>query len=161
MLTRSLVIYSPIVCCLLYGTTNGYLFRSHDDLSQLHWNADPLEYTVVRDGQSWLESGPFFLHFNQTFYSSAPEEESSSISPLYLVEQHESNGTDVVLGSFTKLALRWSVSKTSPSHGYIWETSFKIFQDEPMFVFEQYFPVGLDAMSIGNTRETFKHVRLR
>ena len=80
------------------------------------------------------------------------------MSPLYLVQQHESNGTDVVMGSFTKFALRWSVSKASPSTGYIWETSFKVFHDEPIIVFEQYFPVDLDGMSMGNTRDTFKHV---
>ena len=122
----------------------------------LSWNSNTLEYTISRDGQIWLESGPFFLHFNLTSYSSAPSNETTPMSRLYLIEQYQTNGTDVVFGFFTRLSLHWSSS--SSSNDYIWQTSFKIFEDYSLILFEQYFPVDLDGMSMGNVRGTFKHV---
>ncbi|CAF4240498.1 unnamed protein product, partial [Rotaria magnacalcarata] len=98
----------------------------------------------------WFESGPFFIHFNQTFYSSAPEQEMLPMLPLYLIEQYETNGTDVVFGLFDRLSLRWSITNTS--NGFVWETSFKIFREQSIILFEQYFPIDLSGMSQGNDR---------
>ncbi|CAF3736628.1 unnamed protein product [Rotaria socialis] len=75
--------------------------------------------------------------------------------PLYLIEQYETNGTDVVFGLFDRLSLRWSIANTS--NGFVWETSFKIFQEQSIILFEQYFPIDLSGMSQGNDRNTFKY----
>ncbi len=135
---------------------NIQVYHSYKNTVNLYWNSDTLEYMTIRDNQIWLESGPFFIHFNQTFYSSAPKQESTPMLPLHLIEQYETKGTDIVFGSFNKLSLRWSY--TTSADGFIWETSFKIFQEQSIILFEQYFPVDLDGMSMGNVRDTFKHV---
>ncbi|CAF4308912.1 unnamed protein product, partial [Rotaria magnacalcarata] len=93
----------------------------------LYWNSNNLEHQIIRDNEVWFESGPFFIHFNQIFYSSAPEQEILPMLPLYLIEQYETNGADVVFGLFDRLSLRWSITNTS--NGFVWETSFKIFQE--------------------------------
>ena len=155
--------YFYILIYLLFCTSSDIptinkiqVLHSYKNIVNLYWNSDALEYMIVRDNQVWLESGPFFLHFNRTFYSSSPQQETMLMSPLYLIEQYETNGTDVVFGTFNKLSLRWS--ETNTSDGFIWETSFKIFQEQAVILFEQYFPVDLDGMIMGNVRDTFKHV---
>lgn len=132
------------------------IVESKNSFLSLSWNSKTLEYTLIRDDEIWLESGPFFLHFNQTFFSSSPDNETTPMSRLYLIDEQQTTGTDVVFGYFTKLSLRWSSS--SSRNDFIWETSFKIFDDRPMILFEQYFPVDLDGMSMGDVRQTFAHV---
>ncbi|CAM4906224.1 unnamed protein product [Rotaria socialis] len=131
------------------------MFHSYKNSVTLYWNSNNLEYQIIRDNEVWFESGPFFIHFNQTFYSSAPEQEILPMLPLYLIEQYETNGTDVVFGLFDRLSLRWSIANTS--NGFVWETSFKIFQEQSIILFEQYFPIDLSGMSQGNDRNTFKY----
>lgn len=135
---------------------NVHVFHSYKNIINLYWYPDTLEYRIIRDNQVWFESGPFFIHCNQTFYSSNPKQETISMLPLYLVEQYQTTGIDVILGLFDKLSLRWS--HTNNPNDFIWETSFKIFQEQSIIVFDQYFPVDLDGMSQGNERDTFKQV---
>ncbi|CAF1248998.1 unnamed protein product [Rotaria sordida] len=135
---------------------NNQMFHTYKNNVNLYWNSNTLEYRIIRDNQIWFESGPFFIHFNQTFYSSAPEQEIISMSRLYLIQQYQTIGTDIVFGLFNKLSLRWSYTNTT--NDFIWETSFKIFQEQSIILFEQYFPVDLNGMSQGNVRDTFKYV---
>jgi hypothetical protein len=144
-----------IITCLLL-LSHAQIFHSYKNILNLYWNIETLEYKITRDDQTWLESGPLFIHFNQTNYSSSPEKETKPMSPLYLIEEYQTNGIDIIFGLFTKLSLRWS--HTISYNDYIWETSFKIFQEQPIILFEQYFPIDLDGMSMGNVRETFHHV---
>ncbi|CAF0795736.1 unnamed protein product [Adineta ricciae] len=155
-LDLQVIIFSFLFCTCAQAGNNDRVFHTYDNILTLHWNYDALEYVIIRDNQIWFESGPFFVYFNKTYYSSAPQQESLAMSALYLMEQYQTNGTDVVFGSFDKLSLRWS--SKSNLNVTIWETSFKIFRDQPIILFEQYFPVDLDGMSMGNVRDTFKHV---
>ncbi|CAF1102529.1 unnamed protein product [Didymodactylos carnosus] len=141
---------------LLEQDSNYEIYHSYRNAASLYWNPQTLEYIIIRDGQVWLEGGPFFIHFNYTFYSSAPEQESLKMLPLQLIDQYQSNGTDTFFGPFLKLSLRWS-STLSPYY-FIWETSFKIFQEQSIILFEQYFPIDLFGVELGNKRDTFKHV---
>ncbi|CAF2793504.1 unnamed protein product [Rotaria sp. Silwood2] len=135
---------------------NIQIFHSYKNSVSLYWNSDTHEYRIIRDNQIWFESGPFVIHFNQTYYSSAPEQEIMPMLPLYLIEQYQKIGNDVIFGLFNKLSLRWSYINTT--NNFIWETSFKIFQEQSIILFEQYFPVDLNGMSQGNVRDTFKYV---
>ncbi|CAF1021377.1 unnamed protein product [Adineta steineri] len=156
------ILHITIFLCLLcifhnaQTADNIQVFHSYKNITTLHWNNVSLEYTIIRDNQTWFESGPFFIHFNQTHYSSAPQQEPISMLPLYLIEQYETTGIDVVLGSFNKLTLRWS--STLQTDISIWETSFKVFQEQPIILFDQYFPIDLNGMLMGNERAAFKHV---
>ncbi|CAF4331488.1 unnamed protein product, partial [Adineta steineri] len=156
------ILHITVFLCLLcvfhnaQTADNVQVFHSYKNIITLHWNNGTLEYMIIRDNETWFESGPFFIHFNQTHYSSAPEQESISMLALYLIEQYETTGIDVVLGSFNKLTLRWS--STLQTDISIWETSFKIFQEQPIILFDQYFPIDLNGMSMGNERAAFKHV---
>ena len=156
-MNKNAACYFFLCVFLLHLSIGDRLYRSYQNTVQLSWDRANLQYTVIRDNQVWLESGPFFIHFNQTLYSSAPVEESSAMLPLYLCGEYESNGTDVVLGSFVKLSLHWSVTSTD-SNETVWQTSFKVFQERVILLFEQYFPRDLQGMAMGNVRETFKDV---
>jgi len=149
-------IFGLYIITFLFLLCNTEIFHSYKNVVTLYWNSNTLEYTIIRDNQNWFESGPFFIHFNQTFYSSSPEKETTTMLPLHLIEQYQTEGIDVVLGLFNKLSLRWSY--TTSSNDFIWETSFKIFQEQSIILFEQYFPIDLDGMSMGNVLDTFKHV---
>lgn len=132
------------------------IYRSFKGILELEWNRSSLEYSIRRDNETWLESGPFFLHFNDKFYSSSIENETIPMEQLFLIDQSETTGIDVVLGPFDKLSLSWSISPSG--NATVWETSFKIFQEKSLILFEQYFPQNLDGMSMGNVRDTFKQV---
>lgn len=150
-----LSIFSSCASKDIEGQDNIQIYHTYKNSVTLYWNVETLQYKIVRDNQVWFESGPFFIHFNQTFYSSAPEQEIIPTSRLYLVQQYQTSGTDVILGFFVRLSLRWSYTNTID--GFIWETTFKVFQEQSIIIFEQYFPTDLSGMSQGNVRDTFKY----
>jgi len=82
------IFFNFCIITFLLLLCNAEIFHSYKNVVNLYWNSDTLEYIIIRDNQNWFESGPFFIHFNQTFYSSAPEQETMPMSQLHLIEQY-------------------------------------------------------------------------
>jgi hypothetical protein len=119
--------------------------------SLLRLDLDPQNgtYRILVKEQEWFFSGPTALHTNNKWYLSSSQEQKllEGSETLILKGSSTAHGNDEVFGTYDKTTLHWVAEDV------VFETSFYVYHQNSIIIFEQSFPLGAEGTSLRSSLE--------